>query len=418
MLGLLCLLFAFPAYADPYTPLVQIPGLGTEVTISSYLIGIYNFFLSIVGIVAVLMLILGGMRYISAVGNSSAIGDAKSMIGSAIGGLLLALLSWLFVSTINPDILYLNSPDMAKPKIGLFQCGTYDASSRNCTCPDNFPFNNVNSSDECQVRCAAGQHCSESGLFGSCIQPFSDNETTRNFQGPCTCITGHTVDYTDGGNCNDLCESAGQCGSGRFLVVKLSLRNPMQDGSDEYEVSKNERIDSSAGQNRTPDAIWDFFLTDDGNYGPFSINATHSREGLQYNCAVLTLNEDSSAFDIPGTSGLDEAHIYWVREGTIITRTNNNLLKSIDNDPSKPISDNNSFDCCERLLETSSDCSIEIWGECEDKDEDRVIRARFGGTALGENASQVDLLPTNWGGEWVYDLNSRLMCLDGKWRKY
>jgi len=52
------------AGAAEWTPLVRIPGLpatGT-VNLSMYLIGLYNFLLSIVGIVAVVMLIIGGMR--------------------------------------------------------------------------------------------------------------------------------------------------------------------------------------------------------------------------------------------------------------------------------------------------------------------------------------------------------------------
>ncbi|MFH1551522.1 MAG: hypothetical protein ABIC36_01420, partial [bacterium] len=50
------------ASAVEWTPLVRIPGLpptGT-VNLSMYLIGLYNFLLSIVGIVAVIMLIIGG----------------------------------------------------------------------------------------------------------------------------------------------------------------------------------------------------------------------------------------------------------------------------------------------------------------------------------------------------------------------
>ncbi|MBU3918928.1 hypothetical protein KKC63_03450 [Patescibacteria group bacterium] len=82
------------AGAAEWTPLVRIPGLpatGT-VNLSMYLIGLYNFMLSVVGIVAVIMLIIGGMRYITAVGNPSAIGDAKDIINSAITGLIFALL--------------------------------------------------------------------------------------------------------------------------------------------------------------------------------------------------------------------------------------------------------------------------------------------------------------------------------------
>lgn len=411
---ILCLIFALPAYAAPYTPLVQIPGLGNEVTISSYLIGMYNFLLSIVGIVAVLMLILGGMRYISAAGNSSAIGDAKSMIESAIFGLLLALVSWLFVSTINPDILYLNNPDMPKPEIGLFQCGTYDIASKVCTCPDNTVFNSLNDSDECQVTCAASGHCSESGFFGSCIQPFSSNEATKNFYGPCTCITGNTVTWTEGAKCDDLCESAGECGHGKFLVVKLRLRNAMTAGSDEYLISSastTESISDGAWTRHEPDSIWDFFLTDNGNYGPFAITALHSMEegGENFDCAILTLNEDSEIVEgLIGGPAPDEGHIYWVKEGTVISRSNNNLLKSIDQKGSR-------FECCSHSID-NPDCLMEAWGECEEEESDRVIRAVFSWDILDDKANQTDLAELNEGGGVGYVLNRPLICSDGKWR--
>jgi hypothetical protein len=415
--GILCLAFAFPSYAAPYTPLVQIPGLGNEVTISSYLIGMYNFLLSIVGIVAVLMLILGGMRYISAAGNSSAIGDAKSMIESAIFGLLLALLSWLFVSTINPDILYLSNPDMPKPEIGLFQCGTYDSTSKVCTCPDNTVLNSLNDSDECQVTCAASGHCSESGFFGSCIQPFSSNEATKNFYGPCTCITGNTVNWTEGAKCDDLCEGAGECGHGRFLVVKLRLRNAMTAGSDEYLISSastTESISDGKWTGHDPDAIWDFFLTDNGNYGPFAIpdSETHKRgDGLEsFDCGILTLNEDSEIVEgLIGGAAFDEGRIYWVKEGTVISRSNNNLLKSIDQD-------GNYTSCCTTTNIDATDCLMEAWGECEAENTDKVIRAVFSWDILDNKANQTDLAELNEGGGVGYILNRPLICSDGKWR--
>ncbi len=52
------------ASAAEWTPLVRIPGLpaaGT-VNLSMYLIGLYNFMLSIVGIVAVMMVLLKKLR--------------------------------------------------------------------------------------------------------------------------------------------------------------------------------------------------------------------------------------------------------------------------------------------------------------------------------------------------------------------
>ncbi|MCX9014208.1 MAG: hypothetical protein OIN89_05355 [Candidatus Methanoperedens sp.] len=57
-------------------------------------------------------IVIGGARYLTSVGNPSAIGDAKDTISSAIAGLLLAITSWVIINTINPDVLVIKKPDM------------------------------------------------------------------------------------------------------------------------------------------------------------------------------------------------------------------------------------------------------------------------------------------------------------------
>ncbi len=73
----------------------------------------YDFLISVVGLVAMGAIVIGGARYLTSVGNPSAIEDAKHTIYSAIYGLLLALTSWVIINTINPDILALKNPAMS-----------------------------------------------------------------------------------------------------------------------------------------------------------------------------------------------------------------------------------------------------------------------------------------------------------------
>jgi len=133
-------LFAFVGVvgAATWTPLVQIPGIPlTGINLSTYLVGLYNFMLSVVGIVAVMMLIVAGMRYITAAGNATSITDAKSIAGNAIVGLLLALLSFVILKTINPDVLYLKKPGagfLATPSVDQTSCGSYNVTGPVCTC--------------------------------------------------------------------------------------------------------------------------------------------------------------------------------------------------------------------------------------------------------------------------------------------
>jgi len=99
---------AFLADPKTYTPLMPIEGLtpaGNEpVNLTKYLNNLYVFTVSIAVVIAVLMITVGGFSYI--VGASS--GDkseGKEKIKNAIFGLVLMLLSYLIVNTINKDAL-------------------------------------------------------------------------------------------------------------------------------------------------------------------------------------------------------------------------------------------------------------------------------------------------------------------------
>ena len=54
---------------------------------------------------AILMIVVGGVQYTISWASSSAKGEAKTRIFSAIGGLVLALLSYLILQTINPALV-------------------------------------------------------------------------------------------------------------------------------------------------------------------------------------------------------------------------------------------------------------------------------------------------------------------------
>lgn len=68
---------------------------------------IFNFSIMIAGLAAFFMLVFGGFRYLTSVGNAAAQKDARDIISSAIVGLLLLLASYLLLQVINPDILIL-----------------------------------------------------------------------------------------------------------------------------------------------------------------------------------------------------------------------------------------------------------------------------------------------------------------------
>ena len=92
--------------ADPYVLLEPVKGIDSNVTsYGDYFAGAYTTILTVVVALSVLMIVVGGIQYSASSIDSGQKADGKSRIWSAIGGLLLALFSWLILNTINPSIL-------------------------------------------------------------------------------------------------------------------------------------------------------------------------------------------------------------------------------------------------------------------------------------------------------------------------
>jgi len=69
---------------------------------------LYQFSIGVIAILAVIMIMIGGLGWIFAAGNPGKIGKAKEQISSAIAGLILALCSYLILVLINPNLVNLN----------------------------------------------------------------------------------------------------------------------------------------------------------------------------------------------------------------------------------------------------------------------------------------------------------------------
>ncbi len=73
---------------------------GGEGSIRRLVLRIINFFLGFLGIVAVIMVIYGGVTYVTAAGSDDAIGNAKKIILYSLIGIIVILLSFAIVNTI------------------------------------------------------------------------------------------------------------------------------------------------------------------------------------------------------------------------------------------------------------------------------------------------------------------------------
>ena len=106
MVGALTLvsLLSVVAHAGAISP-SDSPGVITDLTggessIRSLVLRIVNFFLTFLGILAVIMVIYGGITYVTAAGKDEAIGNAKKIIMYALIGIIIILLSFAIVNTI------------------------------------------------------------------------------------------------------------------------------------------------------------------------------------------------------------------------------------------------------------------------------------------------------------------------------
>ena len=93
-----CLLAPLPSIGDGSGLVNVSTGFG------DYLTGIIKLVMGLIGVFAVLMVIIGGIEYMSTVNVGEKEG-AKSRILNAIFGLVLALASYLILNTINPKLV-------------------------------------------------------------------------------------------------------------------------------------------------------------------------------------------------------------------------------------------------------------------------------------------------------------------------
>ena len=77
--------------------------------IGEYIKWLYNYSIGIIGLLALLAIMIGGLYWIMAGGNASRVSEAKSWISAAISGLALALTSYLLLFTINSNLVKLPS---------------------------------------------------------------------------------------------------------------------------------------------------------------------------------------------------------------------------------------------------------------------------------------------------------------------
>jgi hypothetical protein len=195
-------LMSFATETEPkvFQPEISIPGLQNLPDDSSlmarYIRAVYIFFVWIVGLLAVVMIIYGGIRWISAAGNTGHIKEARDIVTNAIAGVVLALLSVVILRTINPDLTQLKTLAL-KQVAPITEIGEYTKYPDFAVCAGDFnhvcgtiydqKFNDGTTSS------CYGTYCKiEKGVRSICQIPY--NTTSKQYEVP-TCVTSITTIY-------------------------------------------------------------------------------------------------------------------------------------------------------------------------------------------------------------------------------
>jgi len=104
---------------------------GSEQTncLGLYIKAWYGFTMGIIGIIATLMIMYAGFKYLTSRGDTKEIGDAKDLMISGISAILITFLSYTILNLVNPRLLTISMPSL--PSI------TYELGSPGWTASSN-----------------------------------------------------------------------------------------------------------------------------------------------------------------------------------------------------------------------------------------------------------------------------------------
>jgi len=164
--------------------------------IGEYIAAIYKYAIGIVGILAAVVLMIGGVIWIVAGGSATMIGEAKAWIGASLTGLVIALCSYLILYQINPALTVFGPLGIAQVKktevpVAVSTAGcSWEIAVTGGACTSG-----VKSDDE---KCTSGKPDSESNYICCC----------KKFGGNCQSVTTGSCSVANLGIFGDKAEQA------------------------------------------------------------------------------------------------------------------------------------------------------------------------------------------------------------------
>jgi|GEM_PF-1035776 len=117
-----------------FQPQITVPGsifkstASTTITNSSlslYIKAFYDYGMTIAGILAALVLMGGGILWLTSAGNDTKITKARELIIGSIAGLIVLFSSWIILNTINPDLINLKALDIESLELKKQEMNVY-----------------------------------------------------------------------------------------------------------------------------------------------------------------------------------------------------------------------------------------------------------------------------------------------------
>lgn len=156
----LIFLLLLPGFAAAITLNLNYPKIGgfnlndpAQQNLDHAVAWVYYFVITISGIAVFTMLVWGGFTWLTSTGDPGKIADARDRIYSAFLGLIIILASFLIMRTINPELVFMQLPELPTtcPEVNgtctpastcsachavLFDC---DSAVPQCCCLDLLP---------------------------------------------------------------------------------------------------------------------------------------------------------------------------------------------------------------------------------------------------------------------------------------
>jgi hypothetical protein len=225
-----------------YQLLEKIPGSeGVGSNLKDYIEAIYKTAIIIVVLSAVLMASIGGFMYMTSAGNNAAMTTAKGVIFDAVIGLAIALVAWLILNVINPDLVNVSIKSLSiMPAPGIPPTGQPPAPGTGAGC-GGYSTNGISSSqcnDAAQplsdiLNCMYGKYpnaqvtsISDSAGFDTCKNNWSD---------PVCAHAQNSCHYGGGAS-----QTSSECQ--KSLAADFSIRN----GTGQIDLSISQAISSAA----------------------------------------------------------------------------------------------------------------------------------------------------------------------------